>query len=868
VSPVEGDERTRVQDLFQRALELEPGARASFVERACTSEPALRAELDSLIAAFEREPGFLERTGWRLAPRDAAVLGTRLGSWELVGVLGAGGMGTVFRARRVDGEYRGEAAIKVVRVEDLAAARTEQADLHRRFREERQILADLDHPWIARLLDAGTGNDGSPYLVMECVEGTPIDRYCEERALGVSARLALFHKVCRAVQYAHAKFVAHGDLKPSNVLVADADGEPAPKLLDFGVARLFGPRGAEATAATVGVRRLTPAWASPEQIRGEPVTAATDVYSLGLVLYRLLCGKHPYELASLELPAMAHAICEREPTRPSAIDRRLSGDLETIVLKALAKEPERRFASAAAFGDDLARFLEGRPILARPQSRPYVLRKALSRNRLASAIGAALVLTLVGGSAWLALVYVRALRSEGLEREARRGADARREQAERTARLFVEVFATPDPFLGSGRDTTVAAALDRGVPRLLEGLAGEPEALAAIRGMIGSTYHGLGEYEKAELHLRAAVEDLAARRGPQDAEALAAMGSLAGLLLDRSRLNEAEQLYRELAERLPRTHGERDPRTLRVRRFLALCLRERGAPYEAERIARDVLAVERELGSAGAAQTASALALILENQGRFAEAEVLAREAAGALAAELGPTHPEVLELECRHARTLWLLGRGAEAEERLTRVLEEMRRALGERHKVTLSTIHELARLAQARGATGEAERLFLDVIEKQESTLGPGHPDTLAAMSDLSSLYLTGGRPDEAEQLLRSALAAQELSLGHDHQYALTLRFNLGYLLQRRGRLAEARAELAAVVDRAQAAYPDHPITANAQLVYGQVLAALGEREAAREPLANALKAWERLRGPDDPKAREAAQALAAIAEQGGGR
>jgi serine/threonine protein kinase len=391
---------TRVKQLFGQAVELEAAARAEFLDAACASEAELRQEVESLIAShvaaeaaalFElpAASGLVAEPSWE---------GRRIGPYRVLAEIGRGGMGTVFRAVRDDDQYRKAVAIKLVKG-DL------DAPLRHRFEAERQILAGLEHPGIAHLLDGGTTEDGLPYLVMDYVEGEPITDYAEKRQLPVAARLRLFREVCAAVHYAHQKLVVHRDIKPGNILV-DAAGTP--RLLDFGIARLVSPA-AEFTPTLTLLRPMTPEYASPEQILGQALTTATDVYSLGVLLCELLCGERPYRFSTHDPQEWLRVVVEMEPERPSvllsrrgdehgALAHKLRGDLDNIVLMALRKEPERRYASADQLAEDVRRHQDGRPVIARPATIGYRASKFLGRNRGAVAAGSACVIALLAAT--------------------------------------------------------------------------------------------------------------------------------------------------------------------------------------------------------------------------------------------------------------------------------------------------------------------------------------------------------------------------------------------------------------------------------------------------------------------------------------
>jgi eukaryotic-like serine/threonine-protein kinase len=393
----------RIQEIFLQAADVHPSERAAFLDRMCGVDIETRMEVESLLradttgeselcAAIESEVASMLDESW--------AVDTRLGSYRLLKEIGRGGMGTVYLAERADGQFRKQVAVKMVRpgmdTEFILA----------RFRRERQVLGRLDHPNIGRLLDGGTATNGAPYFVMEYIDGDWITRHCESKGLGVEQRLRMFLRVCSAVHYAHLQFVVHRDLKPGNILV-DSKGEP--KLLDFGICKLLyravdGEDNGNGTS-TIGTPLLTPQYACPEQIRGEPVTIASDVYSLGAVFYELLTGAHPHIFPELTPQVVEKVVCERDVIAPSEIVRRnneklaarLRGDLDTIVLHAMHKEPSRRYATVERFAEDIRRHLSDQPITARPDDFAYRSRKFLRRNRLAVGVGLALLIAFGAG---------------------------------------------------------------------------------------------------------------------------------------------------------------------------------------------------------------------------------------------------------------------------------------------------------------------------------------------------------------------------------------------------------------------------------------------------------------------------------------
>ena len=484
------EEWGKVRGILERALEIEPGGRAAYLESVCSGDRALRREVDSLIASNEAaSTDFLEFSA--PAPLDAvaeSLAGKRIGAYEIVEEIGHGGMGSVYRAVRADDQYQKQVAIKLVR------GGLGDAFRRHRFKAERQILADLDHPNIARLLDGGTLEDGQPYVVMEFIQGQPIDEFCESHKLAVSARLRLFRTVCSAVAYAHRHLVIHRDIKPANILVTESG---APKLLDFGIAKILDSSDlAETGEATVtAIRPMTPEYASPEQVRGAPMTTASDVYSLGVVLYGLLTGHSPYPAVSRLPHEIAQAVCDAQPEKPSMVaraggpeklSRRLEGDLDNIVLKALRKEPERRYASVDQFSEDIRRHLKRLPVIARPDTFWYRAGKFVNRHK-ASVLGVALaVVALMAG---LGI----ALRETYVARRERARAEERFQDVRELANsLLFEVHDAIQNLPGS----TAARKLivDRAL-RYLDALAKEARGNLSLQRELAAAYQKVGDVQ-------------------------------------------------------------------------------------------------------------------------------------------------------------------------------------------------------------------------------------------------------------------------------------------------------------------------------------------------------------------------------------
>jgi serine/threonine protein kinase len=636
---------SEVQTLFESAIDRPREERITWLQGTC-DDPQLRAEVERLLRAHERADGILD-TPASLTPESLNVRGQRIGPYRLVREIGRGGMSVVYLAERED-PYRQRVAVKLLRP-GLATS-----DLVRRFLAERQILATLDHPSIARLLDGGVSDDGRPYFVMELVEGKPITDYCDAHRLSVDDRLALFERVCEAVQYAHRNLVVHRDLKPSNILVTE-DGEV--KLLDFGIAKLLDPEAVPTAVphTRTGFRPMTPEYAAPEQVRGEPITTATDVYTLGVVLYELLAGRRPYRVAERTPSEIERVIAEHEPPPPSSavetedgtspeevahardvlvgeLQRALRGDLDTIVQKALRKEAERRYASAEQFAADIERYRSGQPVKARPATVRYRVRKFAQRHRGGVAVAVLFVLLLGGYAATVTLQAQRIAEER----------DRARLEAMKTLHVkdfLIELFGSVGP--SAGDSAALTEVLAGGADRVRRDLADHPEIRAEMLSALGAVYERLGQTDAA----RPLVEEaLAARRSSFDephAEVAADLRDLAALEQQAGRPGRAESLYRDALAQLRAVRGEGHVAVAQAQHDLAALLESDGQRSEAASLYADALPVyRRELGSAHG-QTAALLTSLaaLRCEAGNAEAVSLYEEALALELERLGEQH-------------------------------------------------------------------------------------------------------------------------------------------------------------------------------------------------------------------------------------
>jgi serine/threonine-protein kinase len=866
----------RIEELFESMVELEGAERATALAAACAEDEPLRGEVESLLAAHERAGSFLDRPALvrpppsAPEPRPGPAVGQRAGAYVLVRELGHGGGGRVFLAERADREYEGRVAVKVLNA-PLASPQ-----LLERFRRERQILADLDHPNIARLLDSGTLPEGLPYLVMEYVEGTPIDEYCDRRRLGIEERLRLFQHVCRAVQYAHRNLIVHRDLKPGNVLVTE-DGTP--KLLDFGIAKLLEPGdAAEAQVTRTWHRALTPRYASPEQVEGAPVTTATDVYSLGVLLYELLTGRSPYGLEKdAPLPRVLESVTAREPVTPSQVAageevarrrslsprqlrRRLEGDLDNILLEALRKDPARRCASAEALAEDLRRHLENLPVLARREALLYRASKFVRRNRLATALASVLLL-LVLGFGVAAMLQARRIASE-------------RDKAEEALAFLVEVFRSSDPLSRpaepGARERTAREVLDRGAERVERELSHRPLLQATLLDAIGEVYRSLAHYDRAQPLLTKALELRRSGLPAGHPEIADSLTHLAELHLARAELEPAEALFREALEARVRRHGREDPRTAAALEGLGRTLHRAQRLEEAEEALREALdTARRTLGGdhAQVGETLVSLAELRSDRGDLREAEELTREALSVQLAALGASHPRVAQ--ARENLAVFLQNRGEleQAEEHLREAAEVWRAVLDEEHPIYLASLNNLATLLQEQGRGQEAESLSREVLAVRVRGLPPGHPQLLMSRNNLATILLDLGGAEEAEALYRENLAAARAAFGERHLFVAGTHHQIGFALRSQGRLEEAEAQQRRSLELALELYgEDHDLTARAVFELGRVACTRGRFAEGERDLRRALEIRRRILPAGHPRLPEAEAQLGACLARAG--
>ncbi|HMB53064.1 MAG TPA: tetratricopeptide repeat protein [Thermoanaerobaculia bacterium] len=801
----------RIEELFAAAVELPAGERDAFLAAAC-DDAGLRREVEELLAADRGAGGEAVAgadpvaravaAGARAFARDrsAAAPGRRLGAYRLLREIGRGGMSSVYLAARDDDAFEQRVAVKLIR------PGFESGEILDRFLHERQILARLDHPFIARLHDGGTTAEGHPFFVMEHVDGEPIDDWCDHRRLSTRERLRLFLQVCEAVHAAHRNLVVHRDLKPSNVLVT-ADG--VPKLLDFGIAKpIDGARSGLDDLTVTGMRPMTPQYASPEQISGGAVTTASDVYSLGVLLYRLLTGRLPqpralrsaaeWERAVLEAPAepASRALMRRDDGPPpdevaalrgtsvEALRRRLAGDLDTVITKALDREPERRYGSVEQFAEDVSRHLDGRPVIARPATAGYRLAKFVRRHRLATA-AAVLVLVAVVVAATLFALQARRVTRE-------------RDRANQVADLLADLFAIADPREARGGSITARELLDRGAERVAA-LDDQPRTQSMLLGKLAELYEPLGLYdEAAELLDRAiAIERrLEAAGGDERRELAVRLNHLGRVRARDGDYVAAEPLFAEAAERFGRLSGEDGMDVALILNNLALVRHDLGDYAAAADGYRRSIEIETRLSGSAHPFTVGNFGLLLVDLGEYDEAVEVMRGVVGD--ARRDGDDEENLASALDHLG-LALLGRGdhAAAEAALAEAAELRSALFGADHPETARTVAALGVLARERGDLAGAERWLDRALADRRAALGDDHPEVAESLRERAALSALQGDGAAAEAAYREALAIQRGALSEHHPLTGLTMGGFGALLAARGDCGAARPLLERSLD-----------------------------------------------------------------------
>jgi serine/threonine protein kinase/Tfp pilus assembly protein PilF len=830
----------QLRELLDGALDLPAGEREKYVAESCRDDE-MREQLLSILAVYDSR-SLLDRPPTLDATHPTLDVGQMVGAWRIESRLGEGGMGTVFLASRSDDTFSKKVALKLLRGGWLSE------DARQRFRVERQILADLDHPGIAKLLDGGNTADGQPYLVMEYVEGLPIDVHGEREGLGLDERIALFLEVCAAVQYAHQNLIVHRDLKPSNVLVT-ADGHA--KLLDFGIAKILRPgHFSEPVLAThTGLMPMTPAYASPEQVRSGNITTASDVYALGVLLYRLLTGEHPYAV-SANLEELVETICRAEVLAPSTRLRRqtvaseaptfrhafvaaLRGDLDAIVLKALAKEPEQRYATAEQLADDLRRFQNSEPVRARRDSLFYRTGKFVRRHRWALGSAAAAFLTLAIG----VLVLL----------EQRRNLIIERNRARTVANWMTELFRLPEPSRAQGAKVTALELLEKSRRTILTDLASEPEVLSSMLQTLGDTYFYLGQFPQSIEIYRSAL-DVNQKHQLSEESRVELLQDLTLVTLSLGHWSDGLALAQEAIalgqDILPPNHEV----------MIKLHLREAtatlylGEHERAEALFRDLAARGPSIDDEQLrAWIFNGQATVAQHRGQTEEARKNFHKALELERKINGDKHPRVAEI--LGALAFLNLDQDPERAEREMRAtIAEYRRIFNGPHPILAVGLNNLGLILASRHKYDEAEALYKESLEISALLKDENNPEVAYTLNNLANVEADRGSLDRAHEYLRQAAALAERELGSDHPELAFILGNLGSLERRRGQSSEARQLLQRAIEVTKRQLgPQHPRLAILLASLADLEWNSGNRELAFEIAEEAVRVARSNNGAD---------------------
>lgn len=794
-----------ISDALDAVLDAPPDERPARLDEICEGDEALRRQVETFLQ--DEPPAFLdagaaacaapllseapeEPTAGKTPPPGPLEAGDRVGSYRITAQTGRGGMSTVYRAERTGGPFERTVAVKVLR-------RVVEGDRHRRFRVERQILASLQHPSVAQVFDGGVTDGGQPYLVMEFVEGRPLTAYCDTPpcegpschapSCSLEERLALFERVGEAVQHAHENFVVHRDLKPANILVT-ADGQP--KLLDFGVAKLLDAAGlADAPITRTGGLLMTPAYAAPEQVRGEDITTATDVHALGVLLYELLAGARPFQQEGRTSYAVAQAVCEETPPLPSEAapdgerSKALRGDLDAIIMKALRKEPGRRYPTVQALLDDLRAYRDERPVTARRGAWAYRTKKFAQRHRWGMGVAAAFVLLTLGFAAF----YVTQIQQE------RDRAQAEAAKAERVSSFMVNLFEASDPAESQGDTLTARQLLARGEERV-EKLDDQPLVQAQMLDAMGRAHRSLAHYDTSRALLRRSLTLRRDALGPDHPDVAESLDHLADAFAAERDYESTVPLYREALAIRRQSLGKNHLKTAETLDGLSRALRNMDQPDSAVTRARRALDIRR----------------------RWQDS-----------------THPDVIGTEHTLAYALRAAGKNEEAAARYRTVLRR-KRAHDSTDRAGLAGMHnDFAFLLMKQERYAASERHYRKAIAISRSVYGPVHPRTMTYRKNLAGTLMEHGKHAGVEQALRDNLEALRTHAPSDSARLRSARAVLAQFRAERGRFAGTAAPLRAAYrhDRAEHG-KDNIYTVCAGGELGAVLKALG-----RDPAADAL-------------------------------
>lgn len=872
----------KIQQLFEAALEKNPRQQESFLRDSCGGDLELFEEVRSLLEADTNTHSLLQSPA--MDQVDLGELFTRdgelIGPYRIIRQIGKGGMGAVYLAERADGQFEQQVALKLIK------PGMDTEEILKRFQGERQILARLQHPNIARLLDGGITDRGLPYFTMEYVDGLPIDQYCDQQQFDISQRLKLFETICTAVQYAHQNLVIHRDIKPSNIIITP---EGDVKLLDFGIAAMLSgdQEGFAFTMMTEQSRRvMTPEYASPEQTRGLGVTTASDVYSLGIVLYQLLTGRRPYRVTSRLPEEVERIVLETLPKKPSTaitksvetetdtvtpetisqfrktttdkLKRQLSGDLDNICLMALQKEPQSRYKSVDQLRLDIQRHLEGLPVLARPQTFLYYTEKFLRRHRTVLSI-ALLVLSILIG---LTIFYTSRLEKQ------RDLAQLEADKAAQVSEFLTSIFEVSDPYKAKGETITAHELLDRGAARIEQELADQPEVRAALMDVMGNVYYKLGLFTEADSLLKQSLrirEDLFQNNRIEVATSLSHLGQLKR---DQGEYPIADSLFKEALEIQRKILGNQHRDIASTLSDLGWLSHDLGKFDQAEKYYRESIQILRDLSLTNDPAYPTILdnlAQLLHEVGQYEQADSLFQESLELQLQLHGEYHPEVSTTLYNYAQLMQTKGEYEKAESMYRRTLKIDKKVLGNTHPDVAYTLSSLGRVLIILGKYQEAEPLLHEALSIRRKALGSSHPDVAFSLDHLGGLMEAEGNYTEAETYYEESLDILKRFYGQEHPEVVQVLHHLGIMYQKMGNLKQAEKILNGVLQTRIKLYGEkHRLVANVQGTLAKVYQDLGKFERSDSLYKEAFNIYISVTGREHPSVASILQDRGDLCEQ----
>lgn len=784
----------KLAEIFEEALKLKEPERTEFLKKACENSSELFDEISSLLEADSNLPSILSgKAADKLyLQHDKNYEGKIIGNYKIIKQIAEGGMGSVFLAERADGQFEQEVALKVIK------PGMNSNEIIKRFQFERQILARLQHPNIARLLDGGLTEDSLPYFTMEYVEGKPIDVYCEKNNLTINERLILFIKICEVIHFAHKNLVIHRDLKPSNIIIKK-DGTV--KLLDFGIAKvLTQDSDAESALTRTGLHVMTPEYASPEQIKGEPVTTSTDIYLLGLILYQILTREKAYTIKTQSPLELEKIICYTDPLKPSSkvkllreknenkinekLVKTLSGDLDNICLMALRKEPERRYSSVENFQQDIINYLNEKPVSARQNTINYRTKKFISRHKIA-VLSTALIFLIISS---LIAYYTFRLKQE------RDRAQTQAQKAEEVSNFLKGVFKVSDPYEARGNSITARELLDKGAQKINQEFSDHPDIKATMLGLIGEVYINLGLFDKSESLLK---ENLEIRQRFNNNTMLEAksLRKLGELYTYKGEYSKAELLLTKALSFYKNNSIKEDNNYAWILGDLAWVYKSKGNYNKSNSFYKksiEVLKIDKVKNSDDLLTMMNNFALALHEEGKYEEAEKIFIETLNAQKKLYGDKpHPEVATTTYNLAELLRDRGKYNKAEEMFKTSFNMDIKLSGPENPNVAYSLQGLASIFRIKGKFNEAKKLYLQVLNMRKKLLG-NHPDVAYAVSNLGLLYYSQEKYDSAQAFYKEALLLHKELNGINHPSVAICLNKLGIISYRLGKYKRAENQI----------------------------------------------------------------------------